>query len=186
MEQFSGMEVLWWSHPYTPQQTYKRSLAVDMLLQVLCVVGSILLFLLNASSYLGMLVIIQFFSSILFFCLDGYLFFTAPNNQRILAGVTKDLAHYYSKTKLVTGWIGIIGSSIAALWLIYYVQDSEYHRKNSTGVSQVIALFTLIVMIIVSPLIVISFQLGKNLIKSVEAMSINANYFHPPGRLARE
>lgn len=180
MEQFSGMEVLRWSYPYTPQQTYKRSLAVDMLLQVLCVAGSIFLLLLNASSYLGMLVVIQFLSSIVFFCFDGYLLITAPSNQSLLTGVTKDLAHYYSKTKLVTGWLGIVGSSVAAMWLIYCMQ-------RSADLEQVLAFFALIVMIIVSPLIVISLQLGKNLIKSVQAMSsVSVNYFHPPGRLARE
>ena len=173
-----SMAVLCFSYPNTPEEVYRKSLLLDVILQAISFVSFVSM--ISSTQGQGGNFAFQFVLSILFLFWAGYLLKNAPNHQRKMTEGLRSSASCYGWIKVVVGWIAVIGACVMIVILILVIQDANNNQTDSSGLTTAVAVAIMIVLIAMLPVMIISLQIGRNILRSLEAMSANPNYFQPP------
>lgn len=178
MQATSEMTILCCSYPNPPEEVYRKTLLLDVVLQVLGVIGSASMLKTGGSGLIG-----QFIVNVVFLIWAGYLLKHAPAQGSVLSEGLRSSANCYAWIIIVTGWISIVVACIVIVILILAMQAAK--SANAPGEIQaftgaVLVIFIIMILLLM-PVFVIYLQIGKNIHRSLDAMSSNPNYFPAPG-----
>src|SRR3990167_2943598 len=149
------MAILCYLYPNSPEEVYRKSLHIDVVLQVAGIVCSVCMISAN-SEYV--VFVVQLVLSIIFLCWAGYLLKHIPTPQHQLSQSLKSSASRYVAFKIVWGWIALVGTPLL-LVLVSLVTFSMMIRENTSKDSDLgVGVVLLVVLILNLPSMAVSFQ----------------------------